>query len=128
MWNSRSPGDSGRKTAGRALVSLVPTAKVRKETGFSFYEQRPWVSFLEKTVPLGLSALPSVRASTALQMFFPLDLSPRGNSPRHECQPLCILAEDVFAFAIKKTTSVVNFHLEYIEEALLLEGKISVAF
>lgn len=110
-WNSLSSSDSGQKMAGNCSVFLSANCKGQKG------DQRPLVSFLVRKVPLGSSALPPVRASTALQMFSPLS----GPFPKRELPttrvpapglPFCILAEDAFAFAIKKTTSVVNFHLE----------------
>lgn len=65
------------------------------------------VPFLEKkAVPLGFSALPSVKVRTEVHMLFPQEVG--ATTPRHEGQPrpclFCLLAEDVFAFAIKKMT------------------------
>ena len=80
--------------------------------------RRPAASFLEKkAVSLGSSALLSVRCPQLSRCPF-LWTFPQeaGVTPRYKCQagalPFCLLAEDLFAFAIKKATYVVNFHLE----------------
>lgn len=74
------------------------------------------MSFLEnRAVPLGSSALPSVRGTQLSRCpvigAFPLELVqlPDTNARPGPCF-FCFLTEDMFAFAMKKMTSVVNFH------------------
>lgn len=113
-----SPGDSGQQTAGDCWVPLAPTATLRKEMGLlTRASSGLWHHSLQRRQPPqvvrpAVGQVPELSGFPVLWTFAP----EAGVSPRHQGQARALLswllAEDLFAFTIKKTTPVVNFHLE----------------
>lgn len=107
-----SPGDGEQETARVCAGSLSATCQSQKGgQPFNCYKQKPLESFLEKeAVPLGLVCHQSGAHSSSVLWTFQLEI---GVTPRCQSQaralPFCLLAEDLFAFAIKKMTSVLIF-------------------